>query len=251
MNQFNYLMIKKCTVNGKKYLCKRTTTTDEQAIRYKGSGIWVSRLKRKYGASCIVHDTILCKMPIESENEFKQFCLQKSIELNVVESCEWLNLVHETGCGGSVKGSNPNIGRKTIHKGDAVKVIHINDLEKYINDGWILGHSDRMRRLWSIKSKGQTAHNKGKKMKAEHEYKTAPYIKKTEEEKFKNRSEARRQLYQNPEYLSKFKKPKKPLITIINKQGETQTLSRSELALHNISPARILAGTESNGWKLI
>ena len=108
-----------------------------------------------------------------------------------------------------------------------------------------------MRRLWSIKSKGQTAHNKGKKMKAEHEYKTAPYIKKTEEEKFKNRSEARRQLYQNPEYLSKFKKPKKPLITIINKQGETQTLSRSELALHNISPARILAGTESNGWKLI
>ena len=244
-------MIKKCIINGKKYLCKKTTTTDERAIKYTGSGLWVKRIKKKYGASCIVHDSILCKMPVENTNAFRDYCLNISKELNVVKNCEWLNLVHETGCGGSVKGSNPNIGRKTIHKDKIAKVVRCEELQKYIDEGWTLGHPDYLKQKWSQALKGRIPYNKGKKMKKDHEYKTKPYVIKTEKEKYKNRSEARRRLYENPEYLAKFQKPKKPLVTIINNKGETQTLARKELAIQGLSPARILSGKESRGWKLI
>ena len=78
MNKMNYLMVKKCTVNGKKYLCKKTTKCQQDAINYKGSGLIIKRLKNKYGSDCIVHESILCVMPYEKNKEFRYFCYKMS-----------------------------------------------------------------------------------------------------------------------------------------------------------------------------
>jgi hypothetical protein len=243
-------MVKKCIINNKKYLCKKTTDDIKKAINYKGSGIIIKRLKNKYGRDCIVHESILCVMPVEQKKEFKDFCLKTSLKFNVVESDEWLNLEHEMGGGGSTIFTNHSKGRKAIFKGNDQKWVKLEDLESYLTDGWVLGITQKTREKLSRALKGMPAHNKGKKMKKDHEYKTKPWVKKTEEEKFINRSNGRKKLYSDPEYLAKFKAPRKPLIKIINSIGEEFLKSRAEIIKMGLTLRSLLKGGESKGWKI-
>lgn len=250
MNKMNYLMIKKCTINGKKYLCKKTTKCQQDAINYKGSGLIIKRLKNKYGKDCIVHESILCVMPYEKNKEFRDFCYKMSLHLDVVNSDEWLNLEHEMGGGGSTVDTNKSKGRKAMFKNNIQKYIKDEEIDNYLKEGWAFGFTEKLRNKLSESLKGKRAHNKGKKMKQEHEYKTKLKQTKTEEEKFINRSNARKKLYKDPSYLAIFKKPRKPLLLVLNPNGNENLISRSELVKMGVSLRTLLKGNTSKGWRL-
>jgi len=217
--KYYYLLIKKCSVNGKKYLCKRLARNDNEAIRYTGSGKIVLRLKKKYGSSCMEHFSILAKFPENQQQEFSVICKNYSKKFNIVESNDWLNLIEENGYhGGSTSEGSYTTGLRWIHRDNLRKRIKQKDLEQHLDEGWLLGNPDWYKQLQSsiLKNKNLIPWNKGKRIKKEEDYKTKKYVKKTIEEKFKNRSEARKKLCTDPNYIFKFTQPRKPLLKLQN-----------------------------------
>jgi len=217
--KYYYLLIKECSINGKRYLCKRLAKNDNEAIKYTGSGKIVLRFKKKYGNSCMQHVSILAKFPESELEQFSAICKYYSTKFNIVEEESWLNLIEENGYqGGSTSESSYTIGLKWIHKDGVRKRIKQKDLEQYFNEGWQLGTPDWYKQQQSntLKNKHLIPWNKGKRVKPESEYKTKKYVIKTEEEKFKNRSSARKKLCENPEYILQFKQPRKPLLKLQN-----------------------------------
>ena len=93
------LLIKTHNKTGLKYLCK---TVKEDHSGYKGSGkYWVLHMK-KHGRD------VTSQLLFETDNidEFSKYALNKSIELDVVNSNDWANLKHENGLdGGDVYSS--------------------------------------------------------------------------------------------------------------------------------------------------
>ena len=62
----------------------------------------------------------------------------------------------------SEKCSNTQKGRIVIHKGNLEKRIYSNELQKYLNDGWIKGVSEKHREENRKKRIGKSPSNKGK-----------------------------------------------------------------------------------------
>ena len=230
--KYYYLLVKKCTVNGKQYLCKRLAKNDNEAIKYTGSGKIVLKLKKKYGNSCMQHVSILAKFPEKEQEQFSIVCKNYSKQLNVVESTDWLNLIEENGYhGGSTSKSSYTTGLKWMHKDDIRKRIKQKDLEQHLSEGWQLGNPDWYKQQQStiLKDKNLIPWNKGKRVKVEGEYKTKKYVIKSEEEKFKNRSAARKKVCKNPEYILKFTLPRKPLLKLQNTiTGEIFEIGREQ-----------------------
>lgn len=105
------LMIKIHLVTNLKYLCY-TQKDGEEYNNYKGSGKnWIKHLK-KHG------ENIKTELIFETENynEFKNFAIKKSIELNIVESKEWANLKIESGDGGDTVSNRMWITNKQEDK---------------------------------------------------------------------------------------------------------------------------------------
>ena len=53
-------------------------------------------------------------------------------------------------------------GTKHIHKNDVEKRVHLNELEFYLNSGWLLGRSDKTKKSISVGSMGKQGTFKGK-----------------------------------------------------------------------------------------
>lgn len=214
-------MIKEYINTGQKYLCVKTAKNEEDAINYKGSGLHVNRILKKHGSDSIKHHSIL--LETSNEKELKEKAKYYSDLWNVEDSNEWLNLVPELGGGGC--GKNWNKGRKIINDGIHKKYIDPSELESYLNNGWNLGRCQYEIDKLSKKLKGKTPWNKGRR---DPQAKCRNPIRKSSEEKFKNRSEASKEIMGRSEVIEKLKAPRKPPITLIHESGEIKTLHRKE-----------------------
>ena len=250
---YNYLMIKECVVDGKLYLCKKQADTDQEAEKYTGSGLKVLEYKKLYGNNCMRHKKTLLKMPLSEVREFNNNCYMVSKQLDVVNSELYLNVIDEIGQGGSTKKTNGMTGKKYVFKGSVNKAIKPDLIPVYISNGWKIGISpDRCKQI-SIRQQGRLPWNKGKRMKPFNMYKTKPYEKKTDEEKFKARSLARQKLYSNPEYKKFWSLPRKPLLTLKEiSTGRTIKIGRHEaVKTLKVSLVTLFKGRISQGYKLI
>lgn len=94
-----YLYVKQHKLTGAKYFGK---TTKNNPIEYMGSGIHWKRHIKKYG---IEHVETLWYELFTDEQELIKYALKFSIENNILNSKEWLNLKEENGLdGGMEKG---------------------------------------------------------------------------------------------------------------------------------------------------
>ena len=122
------LMIKTHDITGLKYLCY-TRSEGSTYNSYKGSGSrWKKHLK-KHG------DQITTELIYETYNHemFKKVAIQRSIELNIVDSEEWANLKLEEGDGGDTVSN-----KRWITNGIEDKYIL---KDKDIPEGWKAGRS--------------------------------------------------------------------------------------------------------------
>lgn len=105
-----YLYIKQHSVTGKLYFGKTTLADVEH---YKGSGIhWLKHIK-KHGTQ---HVVTLWYCLFYDQEECIKFATLFSIQQNIVESNEWLNLVPENCIGGSKKGHGSGNTKTEEHK---------------------------------------------------------------------------------------------------------------------------------------
>ena len=247
-------MIKTHNVTGCKYLCKREADNDRDAIRYSGSGLkWQQHLK-KFGKDLSTEILYIC--PTESKEEFRTIAIKYSRELNILQY-PFLNMVFEEGQGGSRKETNGTHGKKWIYKGETRTLITIDKLDEFIKNGWTQGFPDSFIKHMSIIRKGRPAYNKGKKMKLPHEYKSKQSKRKYYIPKLPYTSEMRsavlKECLNRPEVISKFKAPRKPLVTAQNlKTGEIKTMGRHEWwKFDKVNYQRLLRGRQSKGWKMV
>lgn len=248
-----YLMIKTHRLTGKKYLCKKQTTTDEKAIRYYGSGLkWKEHLNQ-YGKD--VDTEIIYKCPVENKYEFRKIAIDYSKKFDVVNNTDWLNVIVEEGQGGSRTETNGTRGKKWIYKNDKRKVVSVNDLESYINSGWQIGFPEHFCKKMSDIGKGKPAWNKGIRMKLPDEYKSRKKYQYIPKKRFtsEQRSKISKEFLNRPEVKAKFIQPRKPLVTAQNTStGEIKTLGRSEwYKQHRVNYKRLLKQKQSNGWKMV
>lgn len=216
-------MIKEHVDSGRLYLCVKYTASETVALNYTGSGLIVKRLKKKYGKSCMRHKEILFSTEDKAKlaNKGKYY----SDLYDIVKSDKWLNLVPELGGGGCV--DNYNKGKIIVSNSNRQKFISPHEIKEYELNGWKRGLLESTKKTLSETLKGREAHNKGKKMKELHEYKTDRHIPKSEEEKFQNRSNARKEVNSRPDVIRKLKEPRKPLMIFENiETGEIVTQGR-------------------------
>ena len=94
-----YLCIKIHSITGLRYFCK--TTRDPE--KYKGSGLYWQLHIKKHGKEHVRNELILGPYP--NKSELTALALYMSVELDIVNSNEWANLIPENGIsGGSIKG---------------------------------------------------------------------------------------------------------------------------------------------------
>lgn len=91
-----YLYVKTHSITGLKYFGKTT----KNPLKYSGSGIHWKRHLRKHGKE---HATEIIA-EFDDPNECEVFALAFSHENNIVESCEWANLIPENGKDGMPVG---------------------------------------------------------------------------------------------------------------------------------------------------
>jgi hypothetical protein len=104
VKKYLYLLVKTHSVTGLRYLCKRVTTSDSNAISYKGSGkYWKNHLK-VHGKD--INTEIIAKYELDKASEFSTLCIEYSSKYNIVNSDEWANLIEENGFSGAVIGEN-------------------------------------------------------------------------------------------------------------------------------------------------
>lgn len=123
------LMIKTHNKTGLKYLCY-TRSDGPSYEKYKGSGTHWKRHLKKYG------DDITTELIYESDDyeDFKRVAIQKSYELNVVESNDWANLKIEEGHGGDTVSN-----RIWITNGEVDKYVY---KDSVIPESWVKGRSN-------------------------------------------------------------------------------------------------------------
>ena len=226
--KIHYLMIKEYITTGQKYLCVRSASNIQNAIKYKGSGLHIKRIIKKYGKDVIRHHSILFETPDKTELSKKG--IYYSELYNIVESDDWLNMIPENGYGGSV--NNPNKGRIVINNTITHKYINPEELKIYLDNGWIRGVSQKLKEKLSNVSRGRPSWKKGLKMKLSHEYKstTGNYrTRKSEEEKYINRCIASKEVMSRT-YIREWSRLRatKPPISLINSCGKIETRLRSE-----------------------
>lgn len=270
--RFHYLMIKRNKHTGLKYLCRKLTYTDEEAIQYLGSGSKWRLDIELYGRDKIEHVEIIFKCEESKLEEFKQVALENSFKFNVVESNEWANVIHEDGstdrCG-STKENNVTKGMVWIYKNEIQKRVNPHELESYISNGWKHGYTESYRKNISNALKGKPAKNKGRQTKKLSEYKSYaskrkygiisqidPITKKLRKPQESNTTEKRRntskKCLNRPEVLAKFKTPRKPPITAQHKDGRIETHGRQQWnELYKVNYLRLLRGGISKNWKLV
>lgn len=248
-------MIKEHVNSGKLYLCVKYTDSENIAINYTGSGLIVKRLCEKYGRKCMKHHSILFKT--DNKKELSKLGELYSVLYDVVKNKDWLNLVPELGGGGCK--CNPNRSRIIISNEilSKTKFIFKEDLEKYIKNGWLKGPLKKTLKKISRANKGRVAHNRGKRMKQPHEYKSDRHIVKTDEEKFKNRSAARSEINSRPDVYEKLCAPRKSLLKMMNlKTKEIKTMGRKQwIDEIGYGIKKIINGKHktniTKGWKFI
>lgn len=254
-----YLMIKTHNITGKKYLCKKQAETADDAIKYTGSGLkWKPHLK-EFGKNFSTE--ILFSCPVENKKEFRDIAIDYSYKLNILNDPTWMNMILEDGGGGSTPETNRSKGNKWIYKDEQRKSVCQDVLKDYLSNGWTLGFPEKFKKLMSKNLKGRPAHNKGKKIKLPHEYTSKIYRKKYNPNGVikSNRytTEIRRltakECLNRPEVLSKFKQPRKPLITAKNIiTNEIKTIGRKQwFDVHQVDYRKLLKGYTSKGWKLV
>lgn len=254
-----YLMIKTHKETNKKYLCKRVAETDDQAIKYHGSGLKWKRHLNQFGKNLDTQILFIC--PKENKEDFAKVALHYSQKFDILNDPQWLNMIFEEGQGGSQPETNGTKGKKWIYKEDRRKVVAVEYINEYIKAGWQLGYPESFRKQISNALKGKTAHNKGKQTKPLEEYKSISskrkygIIKKTNGET--NTTERRRatslECLNRPEVKAKFTAPRKSLIIAKNiETNEVKTLGRNEwYTIHKVNYKRLLIGRISNGWKMV
>lgn len=248
-----YLMIKTHKLTGKKYLCKKQTTSDDRAIKYCGSGLkWKQHLK-EYGKD--VDTQIIYKCSIENKYEFRKIAIDYSQQFDIVNSPDWLNVIVEEGQGGSRTETNGTRGKKWIFKDNERKLVSVDDLESYINSGWQIGFPEHFNKLMSDIRKGKPAWNKGVQMKLPEQYKSKKKYQYIPKKKLtsEQRSLISKEILNRPDIKAKFTQPRKPLVTAQNiSTGEIKTLGRYEwYKQHRVNYKRLLKNINSNGWKMV
>ena len=248
-----YLMIKTHKLTGKKYLCKKQTTSDDRAIKYCGSGLkWKQHLK-EYGKD--VDTQIIYKCSIENKYEFRKIAIDYSQQFDIVNSPDWLNVIVEEGQGGSRTETNGTRGKKWIFKDNERKLVSVDDLESYINSGWQIGFPEHFNKLMSDIRKGKPAWNKGVQMKLPEQYKSKKKYKYIPKKKLtsEQRSLISKEILNRPDIKAKFTQPRKPLVTAQNiSTCEIKTLGRYEwYKQHRVNYKRLLKNINSNGWKMV
>jgi hypothetical protein len=120
------LLIKTHNDTGLKYLCY---TKKKNHDSYKGSGKYWLRHLKTHG------NNITTELILETEDydEFRKVAVQKSVELNIVESNEWANLRIEDGDGGDTVSN-----KRWITNGVTDKYALITE---DLPAGWRLGRS--------------------------------------------------------------------------------------------------------------
>jgi hypothetical protein len=247
-------MIKTHNLTGKKYLCKKLTTTDKKAIKYCGSGlIWKPHLK-EHGFDFTTE--ILYKCPESETATFSKISLEYSIKFNIVQSDDWMNMIEEIGQGGSTSRTNGTKGKKWIFKNEIRTIVSPDSVGEYVKNGWSVGYPEHFKRLISKTLKGIVPYNKGKRLKLPHEYVSRISKRKHKLTSPSNYTSERRRetslkCLNRPEVKLKFQKPRKPPITAFNVEtNEQKTLSRKEWwEFDKVSYKRLLRGLTSKGWK--
>lgn len=256
-----YLMIKTHNITGKKYLCKREADSDDKAIKYTGSGLlWKQHIK-EFGKD--ISTEIIYKCPISAKEEFRNVAIEYSIKFNIVESDGWLNVITEEGQGGSRSETNGTKGKKWMHKGEKHTLVPEDQINMYLSNGWIVGHSDIQKHKNSLAQKGKKSWNKGKKMPDGFGKKVSearikkygnphPQIKKPNLSK-EDLGRIRKEISMRPNVMAILKEPRKPLVTcqhIIT--GEIKTLGRKQWwDFDKVDYRKLLIGKKSKGWKSV
>ena len=174
VNKTIYLYIKTHNKTGLSYLGK----TIRDPLTYKGSGTrWIKHL-RKHGndvSTEIIFST-------EDEEEFVFVASIVSYTLDVVDSEDFANIIHEEGCGGNtLKGRKHTEETKALMRAKALEREHLSEESRLkiskSKTGVKIGpnknkRTDKHRENLSKSLKGKSAWNKGKKFK-----RTLNYIK--------------------------------------------------------------------------
>lgn len=143
------LYIKTHNVTGLKYFGK---TVKEDCHKYQGSGKhWIRHIKKhSYDVTTVIHGEFDETNPIERALLVDCALIFSEVN-NIVKSKEWANMIPENGLdGASVKG------RINIHKGKLEKRIEPEELDEYLEEGWIRGISDEHRGKMSKAATGKT-----------------------------------------------------------------------------------------------
>lgn len=93
-----WLMIKQHNLTGLRYFCK---TIKKDPYKYLGSGVRWSKHLKKHGRDV---STLWCRL-FDNAQELTEYAIRFSVDNNIVESCEWANLVIEDGITGWPPGT--------------------------------------------------------------------------------------------------------------------------------------------------
>jgi hypothetical protein len=120
-------MLKTHRVTGLKYLCKTSTTNPKKPYSYCGSGkYWKWHLK-KHGYSFTTEILKVC----DSREELVQAGIYYSHLYNVVESCNFANMIEERGDGGPTMLGKSITREQNKKKSIALKKFHMKKTPLY------------------------------------------------------------------------------------------------------------------------
>ena len=143
-----YLMIKTHNKTGLKYLCK---TEREDYEKYYGSGKYWRRHLKQHGYD-ITTEVIFSSNNIE---EFSNYCIQYSIEYDIIDSSEWANLIIETGKDGILGYKHTDESKKLISEASK-------------NKSYNLSNETKLKISNSLKGRPMACSPKGKRKSKEH-----------------------------------------------------------------------------------
>lgn len=147
-------MIKQHPITGLKYLCK---STSKEPLKYNGSGKYWKRHLNKHGKEGII--TCWISKEYTLKEEIQKDALYMSIELDIVNSKEWANLILENGLDGGYTSKEWG-GKSGFRNKSKEEIINIckkgiitrNNASEEIKEERRLNKSNSLKEMWLNKS---------------------------------------------------------------------------------------------------